>query len=119
MSASSFFGELKRRQIYRGGVMYVVAGWVIVQVSTTLFPIFNIPGWAIRLVVVALMLGFPLALVALWMGIYPKPFLEPLKAPVGSLMARLERAAPPQTPHTPIVATAPVQMASATVGDAK
>lgn len=67
MSASSFFGELKRRQIYRGGVMYVVAGWVIVQVSTTLFPIFNIPGWAIRLVVVALMLGFPLALVALWM----------------------------------------------------
>ena len=59
------------------------------------------------------------SLVALWMGIYPKPFLEPLKAPVGSLMARLERAAPPQTPHTPIVATAPVQMASATVGDAK
>ena len=67
MGNSSFFSELKRRQIYRGGVMYVVAGWVIVQVSTTLFPIFNIPEWAIRLVVVALMLGFPLALVALWM----------------------------------------------------
>lgn len=67
MSTSSFFSELKRRQIYRGGVMYVVAGWVIVQVATTLFPIFNIPEWAIRLVVVALMLGFPLALVALWM----------------------------------------------------
>ncbi len=67
MGASNFFGELKRRQIYRGGVMYVVAGWVIVQVSTTLFPIFNIPDWAIRLVVVALLLGFPLALVALWM----------------------------------------------------
>lgn len=67
MSTSTFFNELKRRQIYRGGVMYVVAGWVIVQVSTTLFPIFNIPEWSIRLVVVALMLGFPLALVALWM----------------------------------------------------
>jgi len=67
MANSNFFSELKRRQIYRGGVMYVVAGWVIVQVSTTLFPIFNIPEWAIRLVVVALMLGFPLALVALWM----------------------------------------------------
>ena len=67
MSSSTFFSELKRRQIYRGGVMYVVAGWVIVQVATTLFPIFNIPEWAIRLVVVALMLGFPLALVALWM----------------------------------------------------
>ena len=73
-------------------------------------PDLNRREWAVML---------PLALVALWMGIYPKPFLEPLKAPVGSLMARLERAAPPQTPHTPIVATAPVQMASATVGDAK
>lgn len=67
MSSSSFFSELKRRQIYRGGVMYVVAGWVIVQVATTLFPIFDIPEWSIRLVVVAVMLGFPLALVGLWM----------------------------------------------------
>ena len=67
MSAPSFFSELKRRQIYRGGVMYVVAGWVIVQVVTTVFPYFDIPSWAIRLVVVAIMLGFPIALVALWM----------------------------------------------------
>ncbi len=67
MSASNFLNELKRRQIYRGGVMYVVAGWVIVQVASTVFPVFDIPGWAIRLVVVAIMLGFPLALVGLWM----------------------------------------------------
>ena len=67
MGAPSFFSELKRRQIYRGGVMYVVAGWVIVQVVTTVFPYFDIPSWAIRLVVVAIMLGFPIALVALWM----------------------------------------------------
>lgn len=67
MNTTNFFSELKRRQVYRGGVMYVVAGWVIVQVATTLFPIFNIPDWAIRLVVVGLILGFPLALVALWM----------------------------------------------------
>jgi hypothetical protein len=67
MSAPSFFSELKRRQIYRGGVMYVVAGWVIVQVATTVFPYFEIPSWAIRLLVVAILLGFPIALVALWM----------------------------------------------------
>lgn len=67
MNASNFLAELKRRQIYRGGVMYVVAGWVIVQVAATLFPIFDIPSWTIRLVVVAIMLGFPLALVGLWM----------------------------------------------------
>jgi NADH-quinone oxidoreductase subunit M len=73
-------------------------------------PDLNSREWAVML---------PLALVVLWMGIYPRPFLEPLKAPVGSLMARLERAAPPQTPHTPIVATTPVRMAPATDGDAK
>src|SRR5688572_22784594 len=67
MSAPSFLSELKRRQIYRGGVMYVVAGWVIVQVATTVFPYFEIPSWAIRLLVVAILLGFPIALVALWM----------------------------------------------------
>jgi len=67
MSLPSFLSELKRRQIYRGGVMYVVAGWVIVQVATTVFPYFSIPGWAIRLLVVVILLGFPVALVALWM----------------------------------------------------
>ena len=48
----------------------------------------------------------PLAVVALWMGVYPKPFLAPLKAPVESLMARVERAKPPQTPHTAVVRSA-------------
>jgi hypothetical protein len=67
MGAPSFFAELKRRQIYRGGVMYIVAGWVIVQVATTVFPYFDIPSWAIRLLVVVILLGFPIALVALWM----------------------------------------------------
>lgn len=63
----SFFSELKRRQIYRGSVMYIVAGWVIVQVATTVFPYFSIPVWAIRLVMVVVLLGFPVALVSLWM----------------------------------------------------
>jgi hypothetical protein len=64
---TSFLSELKRRQIYRGGVMYIVAGWVIVQVATTVFPYFSIPAWAIRLLVVVILLGFPIALVCLWM----------------------------------------------------
>jgi NADH-quinone oxidoreductase subunit M len=61
----------------------------------------------------------PLAVVALWMGVYPKPFLEPLKAPVESLMARTGRAGPPQTEFTPIVAKANVQLASASAGEIK
>jgi hypothetical protein len=67
MAKSNFFTELKRRQIYRGGVMYVVAGWVVVQVASQVFPFFSIPDWAIRFVVVAILLGFPLLLVWLWM----------------------------------------------------
>ncbi len=47
----------------------------------------------------------PLAAVALLMGVYPKPFLDPLRAPVASLMSRMERASPPQTPFTPLVAS--------------
>jgi NADH-quinone oxidoreductase subunit M len=71
-------------------------------------PDLNAREWAILV---------PLAVVALWMGVYPKPFLEPLKAPVESLMARTGRAEPPQTEFTPIVAKANVQLASA--GDMK
>jgi flagellar basal body-associated protein FliL len=67
MIKPTFFNELKRRQIYRGGVMYVVAGWVMVQVATSIFPYFNIPDWAIRFVVIAVLIGFPVALVCLWM----------------------------------------------------
>jgi NADH-quinone oxidoreductase subunit M len=48
----------------------------------------------------------PMAAVALWMGIYPAPFLAPLQAPVDSLIARLERADPPQTPFTPVAVAA-------------
>ncbi len=44
----------------------------------------------------------PLAAVALWIGLYPKPFLAPLDAPVASLVARIERADPPRTPHMTI-----------------
>lgn len=47
--------------------MYIVAAWVLVQVATQVFPFFDIPDWAVRLVVVVALLGFPVALVLLWM----------------------------------------------------
>lgn len=55
----------------------------------------------------------PMLAVVLWMGVYPKPFLAPLKAPVSSLMARMERAGPPQTPFTPVNSNMPVAAAPA------
>jgi hypothetical protein len=61
-----FFTELKRRNVYKVAVAYAVVGWLLVQVATQVFPFFEIPNWAVRLVVVLLILGFPVALVLAW-----------------------------------------------------
>jgi len=62
----NFFAELKRRNVYKVAVAYAVVGWLIVQVATQVFPFFEIPNWAIRLVVLAIVIGFPIALVIAW-----------------------------------------------------
>src|SRR3982750_2450768 len=63
---SSIFSELKRRNVYKVAVAYAVVGWLLVQVATQVFPFFEIPNWAVRLVVLAIVIGFPLALVIAW-----------------------------------------------------
>jgi TolB-like protein len=62
----SFFAELKRRNVYKIAVAYAVVGWLLVQVTTQVFPIFEIPIWASRLIVLAIVVGFPIALVIAW-----------------------------------------------------
>src|SRR5204863_1907229 len=62
----SFFAELKRRNVYKVAVAYVVVSWLLIQVATQVFPFFNIPNWAVRLVVLLLVLGFPVALILSW-----------------------------------------------------
>src|SRR5437879_10250056 len=66
MNARSFFTELKRRRVYSVAVAYVVVAWLLIQVATQVFPFFGIPNWAVRLVVLLLILGFPAALVLSW-----------------------------------------------------
>src|SRR5438309_8137794 len=63
---SNFFSELKRRNVYKVAVAYAVVGWLLVQVTTQVFPIFEIPNWASRLIVLAIFIGFPIALVIAW-----------------------------------------------------
>jgi TolB-like protein/Tfp pilus assembly protein PilF len=63
---ASFFAELKRRNVYRVAVAYAVVGWLLVQIATQVFPFFEIPNWTVRLVVVLLLLGFPVALLLAW-----------------------------------------------------
>jgi len=63
---SNFFAELKRRNVYKIAVAYVVVGWLLIQVATQTFPFFDIPNWVTRLVILLLILGFPIALIIAW-----------------------------------------------------
>ena len=66
MKSGSFFGELKRRNVYKVAVAYAVVGWVIAQIATQIFPFLEIPNWVVRLVIVLIAIGFPIALVIAW-----------------------------------------------------
>jgi TolB-like protein len=66
MNPRSFFGELKRRNVYKVAVAYAIVGWLLVQVATQVFPFLEIPNWVVRLVIVLVAVGFPIALVIAW-----------------------------------------------------
>ncbi|PYL25244.1 MAG: hypothetical protein DMF37_05515, partial [Verrucomicrobia bacterium] len=66
MKPKGFFGELKRRNVYKVAVAYLVAGWALAQGIAQVFPVFDIPNWAVRLIVLAIVIGFPIALVMAW-----------------------------------------------------
>jgi formate hydrogenlyase subunit 3/multisubunit Na+/H+ antiporter MnhD subunit len=62
----NFFAELKRRNVYKVAVAYAVMAWLLIQVATQVFPFFEIPNWAVQLVVLAVVIGFPIVLVLSW-----------------------------------------------------
>lgn len=66
MDPKIFFGELRRRNVYKVAVAYAVVGWLLIQVATQVFPFLEIPNWAIRFVIFATALGFPIALIISW-----------------------------------------------------
>ncbi len=66
MNPRNFFGELKRRNVYKVAIAYAVVAWLLMQVASQIFPFFEIPNWAVRLVVLLLIIGFPVALILAW-----------------------------------------------------
>jgi TolB-like protein/Tfp pilus assembly protein PilF len=66
VNANNFFTELKRRNVYKVAIAYAVVAWLLIQVATQVFPFFEVPNWAVRLVVLLLALGLPIALVLAW-----------------------------------------------------
>jgi len=62
----NFFAELKRRNVYKVAIAYGVVAWLLIQIATQVFPFFDIPNWTIRLVVLLIVIGLPIALVIAW-----------------------------------------------------
>ena len=66
MNPNKFFAELKRRNVYKVAIAYAVVAWLLMQIATQVFPFLEIPNWAIRLVIMLIVIGFPIALVIAW-----------------------------------------------------
>jgi TolB-like protein/Flp pilus assembly protein TadD len=66
VNAKNFFADLKRRNVYKVAIAYGVVAWLLMQVASQIFPFFEIPNWAVRLVVLLLVIGFPVAMILAW-----------------------------------------------------
>ncbi len=86
MNPTKFLTELKRRNVYRAAVAYGVVAWFLTQLTTQVFPFFEIPNSAVRFVVIALAIGFPIAMLLSWLyeftpeGIVRTEDLDPVQA---------------------------------------
>src|SRR5205823_14665204 len=86
VNPTNFLVELKRRNVYRAAVAYGVAAWFLTQLTTQVFPFFEIPNSAVRFVVIALAIGFPIAMLLSWLyeltpeGIVRTEDLDPVQA---------------------------------------
>jgi TolB-like protein len=66
VNPKTFFAELKRRNVYKVAIAYAVTGWAIAEGASQIFPVFEVPNWAVRLIVLLIIVGFPFALIIAW-----------------------------------------------------
>ncbi|PZR76912.1 MAG: hypothetical protein DLM73_01100 [Chthoniobacterales bacterium] len=66
MNPRNFFAELKRRNVYKVAVAYAVVAWLLLQAASIFFPAFDAPPWVMRIFIIVILLGFPVALVLSW-----------------------------------------------------
>ena len=66
MFMSGFFQELQRRKVYRVAAAYIIAAGFIIQIGSAVIPAWELPNWTLRLVIVLLLVGFPVALILAW-----------------------------------------------------
>ena len=63
---ASVWGELKRRNVVKVAVAYAIVGWILVEVSSTVFPIVQLPDWTVTFLTMLILFGFPIALILSW-----------------------------------------------------
>jgi TolB-like protein/cytochrome c-type biogenesis protein CcmH/NrfG len=86
VNAKNILVELKRRNVYRAAVAYGVVAWFLTQLTTQVFPFFDVPSYAVRFVVIALAVGFPIAMLLAWVyeftpeGVVRTETLDPVEA---------------------------------------
>ena len=66
MNSRNFFAELKRRNVYKVAIAYLVGGWALSQGLAQVLPVFEVPNWVVRLVILLIVIGFPVAVVLAW-----------------------------------------------------
>ena len=93
-AVSSFFTELQRRKVYRVAAAYGVVAWFLIQFSATVFPAWELPFWCLRLVIVLVLSGFPIALLLGWaFEITPTGIHPTAETPRTSSIEKLKRRA--------------------------
>jgi serine/threonine-protein kinase len=63
---SSFFRELKRRNVYKVAVAYAVVAWLLIQAASIFLPAFDAPPWVMKIFIIVIIFGFPVALIFSW-----------------------------------------------------
>src|SRR5881392_2260323 len=81
---SGFFEEVKRRKVYRVAAAYIIAAGFIIQIGSAVFPAWELPNWTLRLVVVLLLAGFPVALILAWAYDVTPQGIQATPAPPGT-----------------------------------
>src|SRR6266581_8444625 len=66
MNQRKFFAELKRRNVYKVAVAYAVVAWLLIQAASIFFPAFDAPPWVMKIFIIVIIFGFPVAVIFSW-----------------------------------------------------
>ena len=105
-----FLAELRRRRVIRIAIVYAIAGWVVIEVASTMLPGLNLPGWTVTLVIALVVLGFPITFLMAWMfDVGPRGIerTEPAVAPASPAVAATLAPAPLSSPMPAATEPAP------------